>query len=53
MKTKLTLKFINDKLNRQQKEIRELRDTMFRWGQQNMKDIDEIKKELIERKELK
>lgn len=48
MRRKITLDSINEKVNRQQKEIRDLRDTLFKWGQQNMKDIDEIKKQLSE-----
>ena len=52
MKSKITLKSVNTKLQGLMREIKELRNTMFKWGQQNMKDIDSFKKMLAE-KQLK
>lgn len=44
----LTLKLLNGRINKLLREVRDLRNTMFRWGQQNMKDIDELKSKLKE-----
>ena len=51
MKSKehLTLKYLNGRVNRLLREVRELRNTIFKWGQQNMKDIDSFKKMLAEK----
>ena len=46
MRLKLSLKYIAKKVNRQQKEIREIRNLLFKWGERNSLDINDLQEKI-------
>lgn len=45
-KPNLSLEYLSAKINRQQREIREIRNLLFKWGERNSLDIGDLKSKL-------
>ena len=50
MKPKITLKLLNKKVNRLREEVKDLREMIFKWGNRDREELEELKSKIKEMK---